>query len=66
MFIFFYEINSLIFLNAYKFVHNFVTLEEKYLRIFSEFLSEFVRILAAFSESWQNNSKKFRKKKQMN
>ena len=37
------------------------TLAEKFLWIFSDILSEFVRILAALSERRQSNSKKFRK-----
>ena len=35
------------------------SLAEKFVRIFSEMLSEFVLIFTAFSERWQSNSKKF-------
>ena len=39
-----------------------ISLVEKFLWMFSEILSEFVRILAAFLETVEYNSKKFRKK----
>ena len=45
-----------------KFLCTLWTLAEKFLRIFSEIVSEIFRILAAFSERPQSNSKKFGKK----